>query len=122
MITIPDRELFMRVRGDYYIENEWKDPDVMICIGVHHVAPKRILNMYEPNGTFKKVHRKIGWTIKGKIDSDYYTWCSSFTATHTKWGRVVLSASGIVATSRIGFEAFWFHFGKDMSTFNILDI
>jgi hypothetical protein len=114
MIKISEQELFMRLKGDM-----GTDDDDVIYIDESCVAHRKDI---VADGKYKRVHRKVGWTIEGYVITDWITWCSGFTATHRKWGSVIMKYNNIRATSRLGFEAFWYHFGGDMGSFNSLDI
>ena len=49
-----------------------------------------------------------GWTIKGEIHEDYYTWVNEFEATHSKYGRVWGDfESEVYADTEEGFKDFF---------------
>jgi hypothetical protein len=60
--------------------------------------------------------------VVGEVTEDYYAWCPTFTATHAEWGEVSLRGNRMTATTRLGFEAFWFRHGKHMSMFDTGEI
>lgn len=60
-------------------------------------------------GEHSRTH-KSGWTIKGVIHEDYYTWVNDFEATHPKLGRVWGNFEYEVhASSKKAFAHFWAH-------------
>lgn len=61
------------------------------------------------SGIHERTHES-GWTIKGEIHEDYYTWVNDFEATHPKYGRVAGNFENeITAESEEAFEHFWAH-------------
>jgi hypothetical protein len=122
LLTIRQTELMMRVAGKASVTHSL-DPNqqVEIIMDPVMVLPISQRNTKEPQGEFTKKHSS-GWTVRGMVESDYYTWCNSFVATHPEWGFVNLDKNEIKATSRIGFEAFWYAHGKSFTVFDSGDI
>lgn len=55
--------------------------------------------------TFTKDHSS-GWTIKGKIVSDHYTWIEEFSATHSLYGKIEKIDDTIYTNSMSGYQHF----------------
>lgn len=64
----------------------------------------------DPNaigGIHKRTHDS-GWTIKGEVIEDYFTWVNYFEATHPKFGWVKGNfESEVTAKSKAAFDHFW---------------
>ncbi len=61
------------------------------------------------SGEHSLKHRS-GWTIKGEVHEDYFTWVNSFEAKHAKYGRVWGNFEHeVYATSNKAFVHFWKH-------------
>ena len=59
------------------------------------------------DGVHSKKH-KDGWTIKGRVHEDYYTWVNDFTAQHPKYGKVWGDfESKVFADSKKAFDNFY---------------
>jgi len=55
-------------------------------------------------------HTESGWTIKGKVQEDYYEWVDFFTATHPKYGKIEGDFEDTVtAETQEAFEHFYKH-------------
>lgn len=58
-------------------------------------------------GVHERTH-ETGWTIRGEIHEDYYTWVNYFEATHPKFGKVAGDFEAeVTADSQEGFDDFW---------------
>ena len=55
--------------------------------GALTLNPCEVTEGNEEEGTHIRIHDD-GWTIKGEIHEDYYTWVNSFEAEHPKFGKV----------------------------------
>lgn len=61
----------------------------------------------EESGIYEREH-KDGWTIKGEIHEDYFTWVNDFEAKHNKFGKVWGNFEDIVyADSEEAFKDFY---------------
>ena len=61
------------------------------------------------SGTHEKAHES-GWTIKGEIHEDYYTWVNDFEASHPEYGKLSGNFEGeVTAESEEAFAHFWKH-------------
>ena len=59
------------------------------------------------SGFHQRTHAS-GWTIKGEVHEDYFTWVNDFEATHPKFGKVSGNfETEVVADSEEGFADFW---------------
>lgn len=61
------------------------------------------------SGTHEKTHES-GWTIRGEIHEDYYTWVNNFEASHSEYGKLSGNfESEVTAESEKAFAHFWKH-------------
>ena len=75
--------------------------------GALTLNPSEVAEGSEESGTHERKHND-GWTIKGEIYEDYYTWVNDFEAEHPKFGKVWGNFEGSVfADSEEGFKDFF---------------
>lgn len=75
--------------------------------GALTLNPYEVTEGNEESGTHERTHDD-GWTIKGEIHEDYYTWVNDFEAVHTKLGKVWGNFENTVyADSEEGFKDFY---------------
>lgn len=67
-----------------------------------------------------------GWCITGKLTWDYYCFCSTFRASHIKFGDVwsnnLMEEKCMMATSKEAMEHFWEYHGESFEVFDLDDI
>lgn len=65
---------------------------------------------YPQHGTFRTRTHEDGWTIKGVVKSDYYSWVNEFRASHPQLGRVWGNfEEEVFADSEEAFQDFYKH-------------
>lgn len=75
--------------------------------GALTLSPSEVSETNADNGTHSRTHSD-GWTIRGQIHEDYYTWVNDFNAKHPKLGKVWGNFEGEVhATSKAAFDDFY---------------
>lgn len=75
---------------------------------------------FEQNKIYQKTHDD-GWTIKAKIESDYYSWISNFEAFHPTFGKIIGNLEEEIICESL---AVYNNFVKNhpLEIFNIYDI
>lgn len=66
------------------------------------------------NQVQEKFHPNSGWTIKGIIHEDYFTWVNAFEASHNRYGKIWGNFEHeVMADSEEGFKHFCKHHEPD---------
>ena len=99
-------------------------PSVYRCIALDLCTLPEDLKEFEPQGWRQRVHDN-GWTIKGFLSSDYFTWCATWKAIHPTHGTVEINDDdndAVRCSSEVAYEAFLEVFPDWEEFFDIEDI
>ena len=83
---------------------DFDSPGGALTLSVAEVSEENV-----ESGVHERTHES-GWTIRGEVHEDYYTWVNTFYARHPVYGTLFGDFEEVVmANSEEAFNHFWDH-------------